>query len=139
MSTSIYTPSLNDEIFSYPKSTIEYDDSDSTPFWTYSEAVTGELNPMYNQTHTDEAKERIGKSSAKRNKGEGNPFFGKTHSPELWAQIGKNISLANTGKTRGKYNTTGQYNAKYKTCPHCNLVGRGGVMGRYHFDNCKEK
>ena len=24
-------------------------------------------------------------------------------------------------------------------CPHCGLVGRGGNMKRYHFDNCKKK
>jgi hypothetical protein len=24
-------------------------------------------------------------------------------------------------------------------CPHCGLVGRGGNMTRYHFDNCKKK
>ena len=26
---------------------------------------------------------------------------------------------------------------KQKTCPHCNLVGAGPNMTRYHFDNCK--
>ena len=25
------------------------------------------------------------------------------------------------------------------TCPHCNKVGKGGGMKRYHFDNCKLK
>lgn len=25
------------------------------------------------------------------------------------------------------------------TCPHCNKIGRGGAMKRYHFDNCKSK
>ena len=139
MSKSIYIPSPNDEIFSYPHPEIYYDDSDSTPFWTYSEMHTGAGNPMYGQTHTEEAKAATGKASSERNKGKNNPFYGKTHSPDLWDQIGKSISLANTGKKRGKYNTTGKYNAESKTCPHCGLVGRGGVMGRYHFDACKHK
>jgi hypothetical protein len=26
---------------------------------------------------------------------------------------------------------------KLVTCPHCGLVGKGGNMTRYHFDNCK--
>ena len=26
-----------------------------------------------------------------------------------------------------------------KTCPHCGFVGRGGIMLRWHFDNCKHK
>lgn len=25
------------------------------------------------------------------------------------------------------------------SCPHCDLIGAGGVMRRYHFDNCKGK
>ncbi len=24
-------------------------------------------------------------------------------------------------------------------CPHCDKIGRGGAMKRYHFDNCKDK
>jgi NUMOD3 motif len=26
-----------------------------------------------------------------------------------------------------------------KTCPHCGIIGAGGNMLRYHFDNCKHK
>ena len=26
---------------------------------------------------------------------------------------------------------------KEQTCPHCNHQGRGGIMKRWHFDNCK--
>jgi len=26
-----------------------------------------------------------------------------------------------------------------RTCPYCGVIGRGGVMTRYHFDNCKKK
>lgn len=25
------------------------------------------------------------------------------------------------------------------TCPHCGLIGHGGTMKRWHFDNCKDK
>lgn len=28
---------------------------------------------------------------------------------------------------------------KEKTCPHCNLVGKGPNMARYHFNNCKKR
>lgn len=24
-------------------------------------------------------------------------------------------------------------------CPHCDVSGKGGIMGRWHFDNCKFK
>ena len=26
-----------------------------------------------------------------------------------------------------------------RTCPHCNKIGKGGCMLRWHFDNCKAK
>lgn len=29
-------------------------------------------------------------------------------------------------------------NIKQVTCPHCNKIGGGGNMTRYHFDNCKK-
>lgn len=34
--------------------------------------------------------------------------------------------------TRGK-----TYNMREMKCPHCGLVGKGGNMTRFHFDNCK--
>lgn len=36
--------------------------------------------------------------------------------------------------TRGK-----KYNMHEKTCPYCGIVGKGGNMTRYHFENCKSK
>jgi hypothetical protein len=30
-------------------------------------------------------------------------------------------------------------NSIQRTCPHCNLTGKGPNMPRYHFDNCKAK
>ncbi len=57
----------------------------------------------------------------------------------------KKISEANTGKKMSKEaverlikSKTGM---KYieSVCPHCEIIGRGGNMKRYHFDNCKLK
>ena len=28
---------------------------------------------------------------------------------------------------------------KESTCPYCGLVGKGGNMKRYHFENCRNK
>jgi hypothetical protein len=28
---------------------------------------------------------------------------------------------------------------KERTCPWCNLTGKGANMTRHHFDNCKQK
>lgn len=41
--------------------------------------------------------------------------------------------------TKGNPRTIAQIIKPEKTCPHCNLVGHGGAMNRWHFDNCKER
>jgi len=44
-------------------------------------------------------------------------------------------------KARKKYQSSGgKALAKLeRTCPHCSKTGKGVVMGRWHFDNCKKK
>ena len=49
-------------------------------------------------------------------------------SPEEKSVISKKISDALKGKAK-----------PITECPHCGLVGGGGHMKRYHFDNCKMK
>lgn len=68
------------------------------------------LNP---RTHKEETKRKISKTQ-----------MGKKQ-PESQK---RKVSAALTGLVRQEY-----------TCPHCNKVGRGGNMMRYHFDNCKRK
>ena len=72
MSKSIYIPSQNDEIFSYPKPTVEYDDSDTTPAnWN-----SGENNPMF------------GVQSPQKGKfGKDNPKYGTRNSAESKARM----------------------------------------------------
>lgn len=36
-----------------------------------------------------------------------------------------------------KYPKLGEQNRIEYTCPHCNKIGKGPGMHRYHFDNCK--
>ena len=43
------------------------------------------------------------------------------------------INLSIALKNRPPYD----YKDKQKECPHCGLIGGGGNMKRYHFDNCK--
>ena len=47
----------------------------------------------------------------------------------------KGIPTGKKGNPSGKQ----QNPAPEVECPHCGLVGRGGNMNRYHFDNCKIK
>ena len=44
-----------------------------------------------------------------------------------------NMSLAKTGNSYAL-----GYKHQIEQCPHCNKAGSGGVMKRWHFDNCKE-
>jgi hypothetical protein len=94
----------------------------------------------------------------------GDTFSGKTHSEETRAKMSlkakedhlrnprvhreetkRKISKTQIGKKQPESQKrkvsaalTGLVRPEY-TCPHCNRVGRGGNMIRYHFDNCKRK
>jgi hypothetical protein len=66
--------------------------------------------------------------------GENHPWTGRHHTEEAK----KKLSLKNKGKTLSEVarsNMRGK--RRLRTCPHCGLIGGGGNMGRYHFDNCK--
>ncbi len=82
--------------------------------------------------------------------GENNPMFGKGYKIDLARELGKykNVSLkcsisANKQWSNTMIRSVMVSNMKKpkmeKVCPYCNLIGRGGNMKRYHFDNCTEK
>ena len=53
--------------------------------------------------------------------------YGDEYGAELYQKRIENIKLyAKNPKTRTEH-----------TCPHCNKIGKGPNMKRYHFDNCK--
>ena len=105
-------------------------------------------------THSAETKQRISdakKGNPSGRKGKTNSIEhrkkisdsnkGKTHS----AETKQKISDSNKGKTHSAETKQKMSDAKkgkthkLVTCPHCGLVGRGGNMTRYHFDNCSKK
>jgi len=51
----------------------------------------------------------------------------------------QNISTFESRQKGGFNNKGNTYNIQTKTCPYCNLVGKGSNMTRYHFNNCKYK
>lgn len=61
--------------------------------------------------------------------------------PHNWTQESRDkLSLTNSGRTPSE-NTLKQVkiNAKImKTCPHCNTMGNGPAMQRWHFNHCKK-
>ncbi len=104
----------------------------------HSEVMKGEGNPMFGKSafedKTEEEMETIKDNMSESHKGEKNAMFGvspfEDKTEEEMETIKDNMSKANKKRWES---------VKPVTCPHCGLIGRGGVMKRYHFDNCKEK
>jgi hypothetical protein len=80
MSKCIYTPSPNDEIFSYPHLELDYDDSDLE-----LNDGAGPNNGFYGKNHTEDSKAEMSIKA----KGRVNPFLGRTHTEESKAKMRK--------------------------------------------------
>ena len=96
-----------------------------------SKAKKGKKNPKF----AEYAKTRIGDK---------NGFYGKTHNAEFkqkMRELKEGVSLSEQHKINVsiamKNRDPYDYKDKQKQCPHCGLIGGGGNMKRYHFDNCK--
>ncbi len=79
--------------------------------------------------------------------GTNNPMHGKSF---IWINDGESIKQSlivdpiPNGWVKGRLPTKLQIRGKKrkleaKICPHCGLLGKGGNMSRYHFDNCRQK
>ena len=56
------------------------------------------------------------------------------------SQKQKDVASKICGKNAKTAMANGNHaNQQTHTCPHCNKIGKGPVMKRYHFDNCKHK
>jgi 5-methylcytosine-specific restriction endonuclease McrA len=73
--------------------------------------------------------------------GEKNHFYGKKHTKETRAIISakskgqRNHCVPHSEEAKAKI-AAGVFKGK---CPHCGKEGRGNLMKRWHFDNCKHK
>jgi hypothetical protein len=105
---------------------------------------SGDGNPFYGKHHTPASIERMRKSSklyvptdstkqkiSIATKGTRNPFYGKKHTDQTIEKM-RNARAKTSPIPKGYTHTT-------RICPHCSLVGRGGNMTRFHFDNCKSR
>jgi hypothetical protein len=54
------------------------------------------------------------------------------------ASCKKNMSNAHLGKTHSNESKI-KMSGRQFNCPHCNYLGSGNTMFRWHFDNCKTK
>ena len=118
-----------------------------------SDSMKGSKNPFYGKTHGTEALQKIiaanvGKvvvhpEAAKEKMrqarlGNKNPMYGKPitekhrqklkeNSPRNKPWLGKKFSAEHLAKLSIE-----------KICSHCNKIGKGSAMNRYHMDNCKQ-
>lgn len=83
-------------------------------------------------------------------------MYGKTHSEETKQKMSKaRIGIITSDETKQKQreaklnNPTKYWEGKSRkgmkqihqtyTCPHCEKIGKGSAMFKWHFDNCKQK
>ena len=157
---SIYTADLSDPfVKGLQNFEVELPDDAKKYFTTPS----GELNPFYGLTHTDESKRQISETK-KRQYATGevvHPLLGKGHSEESKRKMSEYMSSDKNhflgkkqsqetiskriAKTTGRKNTDeaksrmalAAKNRKTIDCPHCGKAGQPSNMKRWHFDNCK--
>jgi len=93
----------------------------------------GELNP----SKREEVKQKISES-IKKYYGEKHFMFGKKHTEQTKMKISQSIKIHKKTDEHCKNISLGLKN-KFKNlqCPHCNKIGSGTNMRRYHFDKCK--
>jgi hypothetical protein len=99
-----------------------------------SESRIGENNSFYGKKHKDVVK------SIMKDKAKGRytidwfvSKFGEADGKLKYEEQRKNNVLK---FNKGKANLLKALTKEY-TCPHCNKVGKGSNMKRYHFNNCK--
>jgi hypothetical protein len=88
--------------------------------------------------HSEETKQK--KRIA--NSGKNNPMYGKKHSKESIKKMsenskGKSLSEEHKEKIRKKLKVKTR-NFPITKCPYCGKEGKGPVMKRFHFNNCKK-
>lgn len=90
----------------------------------HSVRMRGELNPFYNKTHSDDAKQLM---SARKKGKTYEEIFGEEKAAEMRARR----SSEGLGKVKGKQHVV--------ECPHCGKSGGSGIMKRWHGDKCPNK
>lgn len=97
-------------------------------------ARTVQSPPALGKKWDDKRKRKFGNARI----GENNPMYGKKHTEETKTKF-KNRPIVKfwTGKTMSE-----EHKAKMKVerhCPHCDKIGNGSAMVRWHMDNCKKR
>ena len=77
----------------------------------YRQSKLGDKNPNYKKPMPEEQKEKL-----------------RTH------MTGKKLPIHSDWHKNNDHHTK-----HMMVCPHCNIIGKGMVMQRWHFDNCNRK
>ena len=89
------------------------------------------------------------KEKNRKPKKDNSKYFGNTNAKSLAGkpkteEHKRKISEAHKGKVREPFSEEwkqalkdAQARQPVRTCPHCNMTGKGANMTRYHFKNCK--
>ena len=112
-----------------------------------NELITEGVSGFEGLKHTEETKRRMSLAWDKRRKVGVSKETRKKQSESAKNRVfsdetRKKISKANSGKKNGMYGKTHHMKGKKRIeveCNHCGKVGGEGVMGRWHFGNCKRK
>ena len=113
-----------------------------------NELITESVSGFEGLKHTEETKRKMSLAWDKRRKVGVSKETRKKQSeaakgrPPVSNETRKKISKAISGKKNGMYGKTHHMKGKKRIeveCNHCGKVGGEGVMGRWHFDNCKQK
>lgn len=70
--------------------------------------------------------------------GRADPIPGEEWRYEIAVQRQKETAELSTYET-AMFRQVETRNGGTRICPHCGTQGRGGVMERWHFDNCKKR
>lgn len=96
---------------------------------------TGDKNPFFEKSHTEESKQKIRHTQSKR------PMLKCPHC-DLESKSDANMKryhFDNCKKKPGNEKLKFTRNVNIIKCPHCYKEGSSNLMSRYHFDNCKLK
>jgi ribosomal protein L37AE/L43A len=97
----------------------------------------GAFNAFYGKKHTEETKQIIREKRAKQVISE------ETRAKMSETRKGRKLTWNlknNTPEANAKRSVAMKDRIYHKVeCPHCGKLGHYAAMGRWHFDNCKEK
>jgi group I intron endonuclease len=115
-------------------------------------ANKGEKNSFYGKTHSPEAMAKIiqanvgkvvviseeTKEKIRQSKiGAKNPMYGKPITEEHRSKLKTNSAKNKPWLGKKLTNEHKLHLSVVRVCSHCNKIGKGNAMLRYHFDNCK--